>query len=250
MSIIDDINASGLPADGQVMSAHDLVRLALHAVRDDRGVAADYAGRFRLVMVDGFQDTDSQQLELISLLSGGDAEHLATVGDAQQSIYRFRGADVGVFRARGASLPPEDHIRLSVNYRSHADVLSFVGRVCGGERGVVEDYMRLDPNPSRRDDYVARSLPRVSVELTVGQSRVSTEQRAVAAVAVGATGVQSSSAPMASRIGGRMETGVAPTATIRVPKPMLIIMICTARFSRAMVLMKMMMRRSAPVFSM
>ncbi len=173
-----------LKKERSLLDDDDLVRLALHAVRDDRGVAADYAGRFRLVMVDEFQDTDSQQLELISLLSGNDAEHLATVGDAQQSIYRFRGADVSVFRARGASLPLEDHVRLSVNYRSHADVLSFVGRVCGGERGVVEDYMRLDPNPSRRDDYVARSLPRVSVELTVGQSRVSTEQRAVAAVAV------------------------------------------------------------------
>ena len=173
-----------LKKERSLLDDDDLVRLALHAVRDDRGVAADYAGRFRLVMVDEFQDTDSQQLELISLLSGGDAEHLATVGDAQQSIYRFRGADVGVFRARGVSLPPEDHVRLSVNYRSHADVLSLVGRVCGGERGVVEDYMRLDPNPRRRDDYVARSLPRVSVELTVGTSRVSTIQTAVTAAAV------------------------------------------------------------------
>ena len=179
-----DERYTALKKERSLLDDDDLVRLALHAVRDDRGVAADYAGRFRLVMVDEFQDTDSQQLELISLLSGGDAEHLATVGDAQQSIYRFRGADVGVFRARGASLPPEDHVRLSVNYRSNADVLSLVGRVCGGERGVVEDYMRLDPNPRRRDDYVARSLPRVSVELTVGTSKVSKVQTAVTAVAV------------------------------------------------------------------
>jgi hypothetical protein len=54
---------------------------------------------------------------------------------------------------------------------------------------------------------------------------------------------------MATRIGGSSDTGVAPTATISVPKPMLIIMIWTARFSQAMVLMKMMMRLRAPVFS-
>ena len=62
------------------------------------------AGRFRLVMVDEFQDTDETQLELIGLLAGEDGAHLCTVGDAQQSIYRFRGADVGVFRSHGARL--------------------------------------------------------------------------------------------------------------------------------------------------
>ena len=56
--------------------------------------------------------------------------------------------------------------------------------------------------------------------------------------------------PIASRIGGRMDTGVAPTATISVPKPMLTIMICTARWSPAMVLMNTMIRLRAPVFSM
>jgi hypothetical protein len=89
-------------------------------------------------MVDEFQDTDSRQLELIRLLSGEGERHLATVGDAQQSIYGFRGADVGVFRARGEGVPERDRIRLDVNYRSHADVLSFVDATCGGPAGVVQ----------------------------------------------------------------------------------------------------------------
>lgn len=88
-----------------VLSNDELVSLALRAVRDNEAIARDYAGRFRLVMVDEFQDTDATQLELIGLLAGRDARHLATVGDAQQSIYRFRGADVGVFRGRGRSCP-------------------------------------------------------------------------------------------------------------------------------------------------
>lgn len=163
----------------------DLITLALKAVVDDPHIAACYAGRFRLVMVDEFQDTDAKQLKLIATLAGGpvkrqplsspacgdvadDAQHLATVGDAQQSIYRFRGADVGVFNARGTRVPQEGHVRLDMNYRSHADVLAFVDKVCGGGAGVLDDFMHLDACPTRKDGYMARELPRVAVEVTSG----------------------------------------------------------------------------------
>ena len=155
-----------------VLDNDDLVRKALLAVRDHEEVRRDYAGRFRLVMVDEFQDTDETQLELISLLAGEGAEHLCTVGDAQQSIYRFRGADVGVFRGRGSQVDEGGVVRLDVNYRSHADVLALVERVCtGGDgpaRGVMADFMHLDANPGRADAYRARDLPRVDIEVCAG----------------------------------------------------------------------------------
>ena len=151
----------------------DLVRLALLAVRDHEEVRRAYAGRFRLVMVDEFQDTDETQLELIGILSGDGARRLCTVGDAQQSIYRFRGADVGVFRGRGESVPESGAVRLDTNYRSHADVLALVERVCTGggapgAHGTMPEFMHLDANPGRKDAYRARSLPRVDVEVCAG----------------------------------------------------------------------------------
>ncbi|WP_455136573.1 UvrD-helicase domain-containing protein [Thermophilibacter sp.] len=159
--------------DEGVLDNDDLVRKALLAVRDHEEVRRDYAGRFRLVMVDEFQDTDETQLELISLLAGEDAAHLCTVGDAQQSIYRFRGADVGVFRGRGERVAERGVVRLDVNYRSHADVLALVERVCtGGDgpaRGVMADFMHLDANPGRADAYRARELPRIDVEVCAGK---------------------------------------------------------------------------------
>ena len=159
----------------------DLVRLALLAVRDNEEVRRAYAGRFRLVMVDEFQDTDELQLELIGLLAGEDARHLCTVGDAQQSIYRFRGADVGVFRGRGAQVSEANVVRLDTNYRSHADVLSLVERVCtGGDgpaRGTMPDFMHLDANPSRSDDYQARELPRIDIEVCAGRGRAGRASR-------------------------------------------------------------------------
>ena len=58
-------------------------------------LAGAYRERFRLVMIDEFQDTDALQLRLVEALSQGD---LCTVGDEKQSIYRFRGADIDVYR--------------------------------------------------------------------------------------------------------------------------------------------------------
>ncbi|MDM8271777.1 UvrD-helicase domain-containing protein [Thermophilibacter provencensis] len=159
----------------------DLVRLALLAVRDNEEVRRAYAGRFRLVMVDEFQDTDEMQLELIGLLAGEDARHLCTVGDAQQSIYRFRGADVSVFRGRGSQVSEKNVVRLDTNYRSHADVLSLVERVCtGGDgpaRGTMPAFMHLDANPARRDGYHARELPRIDIEVCAGKGRAGRASR-------------------------------------------------------------------------
>lgn len=163
-----------LKLDQACLDNDDLVRLALLAVRDHEEVRRAYAGRFRLVMVDEFQDTDEMQLELIGLLSGNDARHLCTVGDAQQSIYRFRGADVGVFRGRGAQVDERNSVRLDTNYRSHADVLALVERVCAGGaagRGVMPDFMHLDASPTRKDRYRARDLPRIDIEVCAGQGR-------------------------------------------------------------------------------
>ena len=160
-----------LKSERSLLDNDDLIGLALAAVRDKAEVAADYAGRFRLVMVDEFQDTDARQLELIGLLAGGGWGRVATVGDAQQSIYRFRGADVGVFREHGRRVPEAGHVRMATNYRSHADVLSFVDAVCGGRKGVLADFMHLEASPGRRDGYRASALDRIDVELVCSDHR-------------------------------------------------------------------------------
>ena len=145
----------------------DLIRLCLAALRDHPDIARRYSDQFRLVMVDEFQDTDPRQVELVGLLSGG-GQRLCTVGDAQQSIYRFRGADVRVFEQRGREVDESDHRRLDVNYRSHADILSFVDAVFGGHEGragLLRNFMSLAPNSNRKDGYHARELPRVYIEV-------------------------------------------------------------------------------------
>jgi ATP-dependent helicase/nuclease subunit A len=76
---------------------------AVQLLRDNPDICRHYRQRFDYIMVDEFQDTNEEQKQLVYLLSGGSSKelkgnHLFVVGDAKQSIYRFRGADVSVFR--------------------------------------------------------------------------------------------------------------------------------------------------------
>ena len=90
-------------------------------------------------MVDEFQDTNALQCELIDLLAAGPAKDVFFVGDEFQSIYGFRHADVGVFRA--APRAAAQRLPLTENYRSRPEVLAAVNYLFGGAFG--DDYQPL-----------------------------------------------------------------------------------------------------------
>ncbi|MFN8188526.1 MAG: UvrD-helicase domain-containing protein [Gaiellales bacterium] len=92
--------------------------------------------RFRSIMVDEFQDTNRLQCELVDLIAGdgvGHAPELFFVGDEFQSIYRFRHADVDVFRERRAR--SGGVLALTRNYRSRPEVLGVVNHLFSSEFG-------------------------------------------------------------------------------------------------------------------
>jgi len=92
-----------------------------------RGGPVGAGGPGLRVMVDEFQDTNELQC---SILEGLEASRLLMVGDARQSIYRFRGAEVEVFRRRETELGPENSVhRLDINYRSRREILSFINHL-------------------------------------------------------------------------------------------------------------------------
>ena len=99
----------------------DLELLTRDLLRDDAALRAQYAERFARVMVDEFQDTNRVQLELVASVA---RDNLFTVGDAQQSIYRFRHADVELFERRGAELEAcGRRATLATNFRSRREIL-------------------------------------------------------------------------------------------------------------------------------
>lgn len=112
----------------------------------DPGLRARWAERFALIMVDEFQDTNRLQLDVLEALERDSSRsleqtrgssrspepgNLFVVGDESQSIYGFRHADVGIFRARRAALGQGRARSLTVNFRSRAEILDVVNAAFG-----------------------------------------------------------------------------------------------------------------------
>ena len=116
-----------LKRDQSVHDNDDLLRVAAEALRDHPDIRASYADAFKLVMVDEFQDTDQQQVDLISTFTGPGSRRLVTVGDAQQSIYRFRGAEVEVFRTQERSIAQLSQAALAASSAAAAPALQGAG---------------------------------------------------------------------------------------------------------------------------
>ena len=148
----------------------DLLIKTLEAFENYPEIAQRYGRHFKLVMVDEFQDTSQMQIDLISHMAGSRFERLCTVGDAQQSIYRFRGADVNVYEAHKKTMQTPEvgalYVELTKNFRSHADVLSFVDRIFEQPQVFGASFMSLESNASRPSSYRGRG-PRIDVTLSV-----------------------------------------------------------------------------------
>lgn len=101
----------------------DLIALPLALFEAEPELAAVYRDRHRWVSVDEYQDVDERQYRLLRLLSRPDG-NLTAIGDPDQAIYRFRGADVGFFLRFATDFPTARTVSLSRNYRSSAHVLT------------------------------------------------------------------------------------------------------------------------------
>ncbi len=102
----------------------DLELFARDLLAGEPALRRSYAERFDRVMVDEFQDSNGRQIALFEAL---DRDDLFVVGDEQQSIYGFRHADVGVFRARRAKLAAHGRVAtLATNFRSRGQILDTI----------------------------------------------------------------------------------------------------------------------------
>ncbi|HLM32337.1 MAG TPA: UvrD-helicase domain-containing protein [Solirubrobacterales bacterium] len=122
-----------LKEERSALDFQDLELRALALLRGSSAVATAWRGRFTHLLVDEFQDTNRVQLELVDALRG-DGTRVFMVGDENQSIYRFRNADLEVFREQrrvALEAPDRDVLPLRGNFRSLPAVLAgvnFVGR--------------------------------------------------------------------------------------------------------------------------
>ncbi|HEX9104856.1 MAG TPA: UvrD-helicase domain-containing protein, partial [Polyangia bacterium] len=165
-----------------VVDFADLLTMARDLLRDDAAVRASVRARFDAVLVDEFQDTNPVQAEIVRLVGGrqpdDDGARLFVVGDRKQSIYEFRGADVGVFaRAADELIARGGAEELLTQSRRSAPALlaltnALFARALGGYEPVKDDLtpFRSDSPPTAGAELLAVA-PGPSAECRLREAR-------------------------------------------------------------------------------
>ena len=147
----------------------DLIVKTVELFQNDSQILDYYQERFRYIMVDEYQDTNTAQFKLISLLASKYG-NLCVVGDDDQSIYRFRGADIEDILSFEQTFPGARVIKLEQNYRSTQNILDAANGVIRHNRGRKEkslwtangtgDEILFKQFDDARDeaDYIARQI--------------------------------------------------------------------------------------------
>ena len=112
----------------------DLIVKTVELFQNNSEVLNYYQERFKYIMVDEYQDTNLAQFKLVSLLASK-YRNLCVVGDDDQSIYRFRGADIGNILSFEETFPGAKVIKLEQNYRSTQNILNAANGVIRHNRG-------------------------------------------------------------------------------------------------------------------
>jgi len=122
----------------------DLVGMAVGILQNDAALATLWRERFRYICADEFQDVDEPQYRLLRLLAGPGG-NLCVIGDPNQAIYGFRGADATCFEQFNRDFPTAQTVRLGRNYRSTGTIVTAAAQVIGA--GAPTDITRPMHDP-------------------------------------------------------------------------------------------------------
>ena len=120
--------------DANALDFDDIILHTVHLLQQSPETLAYYQQKFRYILIDEYQDTNQMQYMLASLLAGGH-NNICVVGDDDQSIYRFRGADIGNILSFEKQYRRARVIRLEQNYRSTQNILDAANAVIRNNQG-------------------------------------------------------------------------------------------------------------------
>ncbi|MDO5738421.1 MAG: UvrD-helicase domain-containing protein [Eubacteriales bacterium] len=120
--------------EANAMDFDDILNYAVELFQEHKGILQAYQERFCHILVDEYQDSNQAQYLLVHLLAGKDG-NLCVVGDDDQSIYAFRGADLNNILNFERDYPTAKVIKLEQNYRSSAPILAAANGVIACNRG-------------------------------------------------------------------------------------------------------------------
>ncbi len=150
-----------------------LIDLPLAMLRQDPALAAALAARWRSISVDEYQDTNAAQYALLRLLAG-DGSGLAVIGDPDQAIYGFRGADVSFFLSFGRDYPGARTVALTRNYRSSPVIVA----------GAMQAVAPTTLVPGRRMGAVTGPGPGAADRITVHEAATDRAEASWIALAI------------------------------------------------------------------
>ena len=139
--------------DNNAVDFDDLLLLTVRLLRENRDVLEAYQERLRYIMVDEYQDTNSVQFELIRLLSGK-YHNLCVVGDDDQSIYKFRGADITNILSFEETFPGAKVVKLEQNYRSTNNILEAANSVIANNAHRKEKHLWRENGEGKEVSFI------------------------------------------------------------------------------------------------
>ena len=139
--------------DNNAVDFDDLLLLTVRLLRENRDVLEAYQERLRYIMVDEYQDTNSVQFELIRLLSGK-YHNLCVVGDDDQSIYKFRGADITNILSFEETFPGAKVVKLEQNYRSTNNILEAANSVIANNAHRKEKHLWSENGEGKEVSFI------------------------------------------------------------------------------------------------
>lgn len=139
--------------DNNAVDFDDLLLLTVRLLRENRDILEAYQERLRYIMVDEYQDTNSVQFEMIRLLSGK-YHNLCVVGDDDQSIYKFRGADITNILSFEETFPGAKVVKLEQNYRSTNNILEAANSVIANNAHRKEKHLWSENGDGKEVSFI------------------------------------------------------------------------------------------------
>ena len=154
--------------DSKALDFDDLLLRSARLLRESVPTREKWQARFQYIHVDEYQDTNRVQYELMRLLTGP-KQNVCVVGDEDQSIYRWRGADVSILLSFSRDFPAAKIVKLERNYRSTQNILNAAGAVVANNPERLGKSLSAEKGPGLNLKYLEARDGQAEAEFVAGE---------------------------------------------------------------------------------
>lgn len=154
--------------DSKALDFDDLLLRSARLLRESQPTREKWQARFQYIHVDEYQDTNRVQYELMRLLTGP-KQNICVVGDEDQSIYAWRGADVSILLSFSRDFPAARIVKLERNYRSTQNILDAAGAVVANNPERLGKSLKAEKSAGINLKYFEGRDPQAEAEYVAGE---------------------------------------------------------------------------------